>query len=145
MNYSSAPPQSSDPIQYSSSGTACLLPEKEVTALGEADSAHAIRNDQGKMLTWIPGVYETVDTPDPVMAIEPRYFLGTQAKRDFFTAYKGQQTYTGSLGGFVLLDGKALRFPIGKVTTLPMEADDTTAAIGAAAITIASHLIFVSW
>lgn len=33
MNYSSAPPQSNDPIQYSSSGTACLLPEKEVTAL----------------------------------------------------------------------------------------------------------------
>ena len=65
----------------------------------------------------IPGVYETVDVPDPEMAIEARYFLGTASRRNFFSAYKGQQSYTGSVPGFVLLDAKPLRFPIGKVVT----------------------------
>ena len=68
-------------------------------------------------INLIPGVYETVDTPDPEMAIEGRYFLGTASKRNYFAAYSGQQTYSGSIGGFVLLNGKALRYPIGKVNT----------------------------
>ena len=70
------------------------------------------------------------------MAIEPRYYLGTASKRNPYQFLKGQQTYTGSVGGFVLLDGRALRFPIGKVTTLPMESDGTTQAILGVAITI---------
>jgi len=70
-----------------------------------------------KYMTVVPGVYETVEVPDPEMAIEPRYFLGTASKRNPYNFYKGQQTYTGSLGGFVILDGKSLRFPIGKVTS----------------------------
>jgi len=70
------------------------------------------------MITWVPGVYETVDTPDPTMAIEPRYFLGSLARRNFFMAYKGQQTFNGSLNGIVLLNGWPLRFPFGKVITV---------------------------
>lgn len=89
-----------------------------------------------KLITFVPGVYETVEVPDPEMAIEPRYFLGTASKRNFYAAYKGQQTYTGSLGGFVMLDGRAIRFPIGKVTTIPMESDDSTQAIEGTAITL---------
>ena len=91
--------------------------------------------DADKYMTTVPGVYETVEVPDPEMAIEPRYFLGTASKRNFYSAYKGQQTFTGSLGGFVLLDGKALRFPIGKVVTTPVaaafEASTTILAAGA--------------
>jgi len=71
----------------------------------------------GKFITLVPGVYETVDVPDPDMTIEARYFLGTQSKRNFFNVYKGQQTHTGSVPGFVLLDGRPLRFPIGKVNS----------------------------
>ena len=92
--------------------------------------------DANKLITFIPGVYETVEVPDPEMAIEPRYFLGTTAKRNFVAAYKGQQTFTGSLGGFVMLNGQALRFPIGKVRTLPLEADDSTHAVQSTAVTI---------
>ena len=73
--------------------------------------------DNDVLMRFIPGVYESVEVPDPEQSIEPRYFLGTASKRNFYTAYKGQQTYAGSLGGFVLLDGRPLRFPIGKVTT----------------------------
>ena len=93
-----------------------------------------VAND--KYITFVPGVYETVEVPDPEMAIEPRYYLGTASKRNPYQYLKGQQTYAGSLGGFVLLDGRALRFPIGKVTTLPMESDGTTQAILGVAITI---------
>ena len=75
--------------------------------------------DADKFITLVPGVYETVDVPDPDMTIEARYFLGTQSKRNFFGAYKGQQTFAGALPGFLLLDGRALRFPIGKVVSTP--------------------------
>ena len=70
-----------------------------------------------KYITFVPGVYETVEVPDPQMAMEPRYYLGTASKRNPYQFLKGQQTFTGSIGGFVLLDGRALRFPIGKVNT----------------------------
>ena len=74
-------------------------------------------SDADKFINLVPGVYETVDVPDPDMTIEARYFLGTQSKRNFFAAYKGQQSFTGSVPGFILLNGKALRYPIGKVET----------------------------
>ena len=70
-----------------------------------------------KFITWVPGVYETIEVPDPEMAIEGRYLLGTNQKRNFYVAYKGQQTFTGSLGGFVLLNGWPLRYPVGKVSS----------------------------
>tara|TARA_R110002020_G_scaffold434280_1_gene644412 strand:+ start:1219 stop:3249 length:2031 start_codon:yes stop_codon:yes gene_type:complete len=70
-----------------------------------------------KFMTWVPGVYETIEVPDPEMAIEGRYLLGTNQKRNFYVAYKGQQTFAGSLGGFVLLNGWPLRYAIGKVSS----------------------------
>ena len=76
--------------------------------------------DKEKLITWIPGVYETIEVPAPEMAIEGRYLLGVKQKRNFFVAYKGQQTYAGSLGGFVLLNGWPLRYPLGKVTSIPV-------------------------
>jgi len=92
--------------------------------------------DNDKYITFVPGVYETIEVPDPEMSIEAKYYLGSASKRNAYQFYKGQQTYTGSLGGFVLLDGRALRFPIGKVTTIPMESDGTTHATLTNAITI---------
>ena len=88
---------------------------KEIDAIG----GDATRNDKDKYITFLPGVYETVDTPDPEMSFEGRRFLGTQSKRNWSVAYPGQQTLTGSVSGIVLLNGWPLRFPIGKVTTIP--------------------------
>ena len=76
-------------------------------------------NDRGKYITWIPGVYESVETPDPEMTIEGRRFLGTQSKRNWSYAYAGQQTLTGGVSGITLLNGWPLRFPIGSVSTYP--------------------------
>jgi len=81
-----------------------------------------------KYITFLPGVYETVDVPDPEMAIEARYFLGTNARRNFFQAYKGQQTFTGAMGDMVLLNGWPLRFPVGGVVTVP-HADTMSGAV----------------
>ena len=96
-----------------------------------SDQTTLVDNDQSKLIKYVPGVYEAIEVPDPEMAIEPRYYLGTASKRNFFEAYPGQQTYTGSLGSFVLLDGRPLRFPIGKVVTDPYAANDTTQAVTA--------------
>ena len=107
---------------YHAAGTAVK------TATGTVTDA-----DADKFITLVPGVYETIDTPDPDMTIEARYFLGTVSKRNFFGAYKGQQTYTGALPGFLLLDGKPLRFPIGKVVTTPSALQTETILINDAA------------
>ena len=66
---------------------------------------------------FTPGVWETIELPDPSMEIEPRYFLGTESKRNFYSAYKGQQSFSGTLSNFELLNGYPLRFPIGQVAT----------------------------
>ena len=91
----------------------------------EVDSVTSTANDQ--LIHWVPGVYETVDVPDPEMAIEGRRLLGEGAKRNFGIAYSGQQTYSGAVGGFVLLDGTPLRFPIGNVQTAAFQSDNTDA------------------
>jgi hypothetical protein len=71
-----------------------------------------------KFMTFIPGVYESIDVPDPEMNIEPKYLLGTSSNRNFYRAYKSSQSYSGGVGSFTLLNGWPLRFPIGKVTTI---------------------------
>ena len=82
---------------------------KGVTALTDTD------ND--KFNTYIPGVYDTVTVPDMTPTIEPRYYLGTGAKRNFTAAYKGTQSYNGSIPSFILLNGWPLRFPLGKINS----------------------------
>jgi len=68
-------------------------------------------------IRFTPGVWETIELPDPAMEIEPRYFLGTESKRNFYTAFKGQQSFSGTLSNFELLNGYPLRFPIGQVAS----------------------------
>jgi len=85
--------------------------------IANVSTVTAANNDQ--FINILPGVYDTVDVPDPDMTIEPRYFLGTQAKRNYAIALKGQQTFAGSVAGMVLLNARALRFPFGKIVTVP--------------------------
>jgi len=85
------------------------------TDVDRVSTASTVQNDM--YITQVPGVYDTVDVPDPDMTIEPRYFLGTVNKRNYAIALKGQQTFAGSVAGIVLLDGKPLRFPFGKIVT----------------------------
>ena len=96
---------------------------KEVKGVGGASD---IINDGDKYITWIPGVYETIDTPDPQMSIEGRRFLGTTSKRRWNTAYSGQQSLVGGVGGITLINGWPLRFPIGSVVTTPSDTVGTT-------------------
>ena len=74
----------------------------------------------GKYITWFPGVYESVDCPDPEQAFEPRYVLGGLTNRNFYQMYAGNESLTGSMGGMVMLNGFPLRFPIGHVITVPV-------------------------
>lgn len=74
----------------------------------------------GKYITHLPGVYETVDVPDPEQAFEPRYMLGGLTNRNFYEMYKGQETLSGSISSMILLNGFPLRFPIGTVQTMPI-------------------------
>jgi len=100
---------------------------KEVDGLGNDDTRH---EDNNKYLTFFPGIYETIETPDPAMSIEGRRFLSTASKRNVATFYPGQHTLTGGVSGIVLLNGWPLRFPIGQVASLP------SSVSGSATITI---------
>ena len=85
----------------------------------EVDGVSAVANTSYSYITKVPGVYESVSVPDMTPTIDPRYYLGTAAKRQAAEFYAGQQSYSGSLGGMVLLDANPLRFPIGKMITDP--------------------------
>ena len=69
------------------------------------------------LITLTPGIWETIDVPDMEPTITPRWFIGTGQNRAFSTVTRGAQNYVGSVPNFVLLDGTALRYPIGKVTS----------------------------
>ena len=83
-------------------------------------------------MRFTPGVWESIEVPDPTMEIEGRYFLGIGAKRNFYTAYKGQQSFSGTLSNFELLNGYPLRFPIGTVTTVGTTASSGSTTLSAA-------------
>jgi len=86
---------------------------------------------QHKLITEVPGVYESVTVPDMVSAYEPRYFLGStnSNKRDWTKMYVGAQSFSGALPGFIVLNGKPLRWSIGTVYDVP------TSVSGSATIT----------
>ena len=87
-------------------------------------------------LTWIPGVYDTVTLPEPSNTVEPRYFLGYDSKRNFSRAYRGQQSYEGSVSNFALLNGWPLRYVFGSVSSSSSTAassDDLTTTVETAA------------
>ena len=100
----------------------------EVDGLG--DEGDVTRHgDNNKFITFIPGIYETFDTPDPEMSIEGRRFLSTASKRNVSVFYPGQQTLSGGVSGMVLLNGWPLRFPIGSVRSFPI-ASSTSGSTG---------------
>ena len=89
------------------------------TTTGTAGTMTGLALDTNTMdhMRFTPGVWESIEVPDPAMEIEPRYFLGVGAKRNYYSAYKGQQSLSGTLSNFELLNGYPLRFPIGTVST----------------------------
>jgi hypothetical protein len=108
----------------------------------EIDSAGT--TSQYKFITEVPGVYESITVPDLAPTYEPRYFLGVGQKRDWTKMYIGAQSFAGSLPGFIPLNGKPLRWSIGKVYDVPAATSgsnptvDATASKGDVYLTLSS-------
>jgi len=100
----------------------------------EQSALDALTSPTAKFITWLPGVYDAVDVPDPEQAFEPYYILGSQ-NRNFYTTYPGQESLTGSIGGMVLLNATPLRFPLGKLVTKPTDITATSWKVGTDATT----------
>jgi len=96
----------------------------------EIDGASATQ--QAKIITEIPGVYESVNVPDMVPSYEPRYFLGVGQKRDWTKMYVGAQSFSGSLPGFIPLNGKPFRWSIGTVSDIPSGVESSSIDIDGA-------------
>lgn len=104
---------------------------------------------------FMPGAYTAVTVPDMTPALEPRYFLGNTARRNFTEVYRGQQSFAGSLGGVTVLNGYMLRFGIGNVrsclitdsdfglatflTSAAASAGDMEITVDGAGATVAAH------
>jgi len=59
------------------------------------------------------GVVQTANMPDPQIAFNPIYALGSASKRNWYIAYKGLITLSGSVPDIWLLNGRPLYFPLG--------------------------------
>ena len=70
------------------------------------------------LITFLPGVYESITTPDLTPELLPQYFLKTTGDRNWGYMYRGRQAFSGSLPNLILLNGIPLRFPIGSVRTV---------------------------
>jgi len=92
----------------------------------------ASTTQQSKIITEIPGVYESVNVPDMVPSYEPRYFLGVGQKRDWTKMYVGAQSFSGSLPGFIPLNGKPFRWSIGTVSDIPSAVESSSIDIDGA-------------
>tara|TARA_R110000824_G_scaffold378899_1_gene570541 strand:+ start:1472 stop:3397 length:1926 start_codon:yes stop_codon:yes gene_type:complete len=114
---------------HQSNGTTSTL----VSKLSTRTSANATADS--KHIKFVPGVYDTIDTPDPEMALEPRYFLGQSSMRNFTSVYTGQHTYQGALNGIILLNGWPLRWGIGTEIPIPRAVELTRTVNSAAAVT----------
>ena len=100
------------------------------TTISEIDASAT--TVQQKIITEVPGVYESVTLPDMTPSFEPRYFLGIGQKRDWTKMYVGAQSFTGSLPGFIPLNGKPLRWAIGSVFDVPSAVESASTDINGA-------------
>jgi len=89
--------------------------------------------NNSKILTNLPGVYESVDAPDMESGMEPQFFLGSTNSRSFQTVLKNQQVYDTSLT-MTPLDGKPFRWAIGKVTTCAEDMSSSVFTTNTAAV-----------
>ena len=122
-------------VNSASSASDVACPIARVTTMTELSA--------NKHIKFVPGVYDTVDTPDPVMSIEPRYFLGTAANRNFTSVYAGQRTFAGALNGIILLNGWPLRWGIGREIPVPRQiAEFSFDALGAASFVGDTYIKF---
>ena len=111
---------------YHESGEA--VQEVDTTTSAGTMDGLAIDSNTSHHMRFTPGVWESIEVPDPAMEIEGRYFLGTESKRNFYAAYKGQQSFSGTLSNFELLNGYPLRFPLGTVSTTGSDKGGTAGA-----------------
>ncbi len=94
--------------------------------------------------TFLPGVYETITTPDLTPEMLPQYFLKTTGDRNWAYMYRGKQSFTGSVSNFILLNGYPLKYPFGRVASVGTDSgaggSDTDGAtlVGDRAFTITS-------
>src|SRR3989344_5236806 len=84
-------------------------------------------------ITVLPGVYETIQTPDLQPELIPQYYLKTTGDRNWSYIYQGKQSFQGSLPNFILLNGIPLRFPIGRIRTITTAVEATIITTSAAA------------
>ena len=69
------------------------------------------------------GVVQDATLPDIQTDFQPFYGLGTSSVRNWYVAYKGKQSMSGSISNFLMLDGNFLYLPFGGTSASPAEAN----------------------
>ena len=98
---------------------------------------HDLLSDGIKYISWIPGIYETIDAPDVEESYEPRYMLGGASQgRGPFTYLRQQQAYTGAVAGIVLLNGWGLKYAVGEIMSNGLATNTDTAVSGLTSVSV---------
>ena len=88
------------------------------TAADTGGSPQGTAGDGGiNFATFLPGVYESITTPDLTPEFLPQYFLRDSNTRNWSYMYRGKQSFAGSLSNILLLNGQPLKYPFGAVAT----------------------------
>ena len=77
----------------------------------------------GSGYTNIFGVVQDATLPDVQTDFQPFYGLGTASVRNWYVAYRGKQTMSGSVSNFLLLNGNMLYLAFGGTSAVPAEAN----------------------
>ena len=82
--------------------------------------------------TFLPGVYETIQCPDLVPELMPKYYLKEKSDRNWSYMYRGRLTFNGSVPDMILLNGFPLQYAMGKseINQTIVSLKDTTAIDG---------------
>jgi hypothetical protein len=94
--------------------------------------------------TFLPGVYETITTPDLTPEFLPQYFLRDSNTRNWSYMYRGKQSFAGSLSNILLLNGQPLKYPFGSVATTGTDSGNgggtvlTASLVGARVLVLSS-------
>jgi hypothetical protein len=94
--------------------------------------------------TFLPGVYESITTPDLTPEFLPQYFLRDSNTRNWSYMYRGKQSFAGSLSNILLLNGQPLKYPFGSVATTGTDSGNGAGTVLTASLVGARVLVLSS-
>ena len=115
------------------------------TAVSAGGHAQGTAGEGGiNFATFLPGVYETITTPDLTPEFLPQYFLKDSADRNWSYMYRGKQSFNGALPNILLLNGYPLKYAFGQIASIGTDDGTGGSTLSAASLVGAREITLSS-